>query len=68
MKEKAARIYSYAYFFYPLSFCGIKHFSSKIVYKLTQLSFNPRPTKGGGYPWRFVSGRTKTQKKVTPGI
>ena len=33
--------------------------------------FNPRPTKGGGVvttPLRFVSGRTKTQKKVTPGI
>ena len=35
--------------------------------------FNPRSTKGGGYhpltppPWRFVSGRTKTQKESDPG-
>ena len=31
----------------------------------------PRATKeggGGGYPRRFVSGRTNTQKEVTPGI
>ena len=34
---------------------------------LVKIAFNPRPTKGGG-SWRFVSGPTKTQKKVTPGI
>ena len=35
-----------------------------------KMCFIPRPTKGGGYhpSLRFVSGSTKTQKKVTPGI
>ena len=41
-----------------------------VWYIITRIGwFNPRPTKGGGYhPRQFVSVRTKTQKKVTPGI